>query len=82
MHHTDIQACHQQTGDASASLPIHTTLYDLIAAIDAEVDSDESDVINAVLMHMLKTYRISCLGDFEGRQMVLDEATTSYSAVA
>lgn len=82
MHHTDVHASHQQTGDASASMPIHTTLYDLIAAIDAEVDSDESDVISAVLMHMLKTYRVSCLGDFEGCQMVLDEATTSYSAVA
>jgi len=63
-------------------MPINTTLYDLIAAIDAEVGPDESNVINAVLMHMLKTYRVSCLGDFEGRQMVLDEATTSYSAVA
>lgn len=82
IHHADTQASHQQTRETSASTPIHTTLYDLIDAIDTETGSDESDVVNAVVRHVLKTYRVSCLGAFEGRQIVLDEATTSYSAVA
>jgi hypothetical protein len=65
-----------------ASAPIHTTLYDLIAAIDAAAGSDAHDVVTDVMMHMLKTYRVSCLGDFEGYRIVLEDNKTSYSAVA
>jgi hypothetical protein len=63
-------------------MPIHTTLYDLIAAVDAEAGPDADDAVTATVMHVLNAYRVTCLGDFEGCQMICDEGDISYSAVA
>jgi hypothetical protein len=83
MNETFVKTRHEQTKGPIASAPIHTTLYDLIEAVDAAAgSSDNYDVVTDVVMRVLKTYRVSCLGDFEGCGMVLDDDKTSYSAVA
>jgi hypothetical protein len=82
MNASYVKICHEPTKGTFASTPIHTTLYDLIGAIDAAVGSDTHDIVTDVASHVLKTYRVSCLGDYEGYRMVLDEEQTSYSAVA
>ena len=43
-------------------MTIHTTLYDLSAALSAEVGPDEADVVTAAVMHLLNTHRITCTG--------------------
>ena len=73
---------HKQTRDNLGSMPIRTTLYDLIGAIRAEAGSQASDVITAAVIHALQAYHISCLGDFAGYRMILGEKETSCSAVA
>jgi len=45
---------------------IHTTLYDLIAALNAETESHEEDIILAALMHILNTKRVLCTGALQG----------------
>jgi len=82
MNETFVKTCHEQIKSPTASAPIHTTLYDLIEAIDAAAGSDAHDVVTDVVMHVLKTYRVSCRGDFEGCRMVREDDKTSYSAVA
>lgn len=82
MMHTYIQASPKKASDVLAPLSLHTTLYDLIAAVDAEAGPDADDMVTATVIHTLQTHRVSCLGDFEGYQMVLNEKETSRSAVA
>jgi hypothetical protein len=41
------------------SLIIRTTLYDLIAALNAEVGADEDDLVIAGVMHLLNTHRLT-----------------------
>ena len=65
----------------SPSLPIRTTLYDLIVAINEVIGPDEEDLVPAVVAHLLRTYRVTGLGDLAGVQMVCDP-TPSYSRVA
>jgi hypothetical protein len=82
MNASYVKICHEPTKGTFASTPIHTTLYDLIGAIDAAAGSDTHDVVTDVVSHVLKTYRVPCLGDYKGYRLVLDEEQTSYSAVA
>ena len=82
MMHTCIPASVRETHNILASMPIYTTLYDLIAAVDAEAGPDADDAVTATVMHVLSAYRVTCLGDFEGCQMVCDEREIAYSAVA
>jgi hypothetical protein len=82
MNETHVKTCREQTKDTSASTPIHTTLYDLIEAVDAAAGSEPYEIVTDVVSHVLKTYRVSCYGDYEGYRMVLAEEKTSYSAVA
>src|SRR5262245_56522603 len=48
------------------STTIHTTLYDLIAALSAAVESDEEDVLTATVVHLLNTHRVTCTGNLQG----------------
>jgi hypothetical protein len=64
------------------SLPLRTTLYDLIAAVNAAARPDEENAITATVIHILNTYRVTCLGDFEGCRLICKEGEPSYSAVA
>jgi hypothetical protein len=41
------------------SLIIRTTLYDLIAAFNAEVGADEDDLVITGVMHLLNTHRLT-----------------------
>jgi hypothetical protein len=72
MMNTSTQAFRKKTSDTLVSMPRYTTLYDLIATIDAEAGPEADGIVTATVMHALKAYRISCLGEFEGCQMVLD----------
>jgi hypothetical protein len=52
-------------------LILRTTLYDLIAAINAQTQADEDDVITATLMHLLQARRVTHLGIFKYRRLVV-----------
>jgi hypothetical protein len=52
--------------------PIRTTLYDLAAAINAVVSPDEEHVATAVMVHLLQTHRVTCLGELAGVRVVCD----------
>jgi len=43
------------------ALLIHTTLYDLIAAINAEVGADEEDLVVALVVQLVKAHRLTYL---------------------
>jgi hypothetical protein len=51
---------------------IHTTLYNLIAALSAEVGPDEEDVLTATVVHLLNTHRVTCNGNLQGYRLVCD----------
>jgi len=52
-------------------LLIRTTLYDLIAAISAEVQADEDDLITATMAHLLEARRVTHLSMFKYRRLVV-----------
>lgn len=53
------------------SEPLHTTLYDLIAALQESVEPHEDmAAVTATAMHMLNTYRVTCTGDLQGYRMI------------
>jgi hypothetical protein len=82
MMNTSTQTARKKTSDPLVSMPIHTTLYDLIAAIDAEAGPEADDVVTATVVHTLNSYRVSCRGNFEGCQMILDDEALASRAVA
>ena len=50
-------------------MTIHTTLYDLSAALSAEVGADEEDVVTAAVMHILHTHQVTCTGNLKGYRL-------------
>jgi hypothetical protein len=48
-------------GKRRHSLIIRTTLYDLIAAVNAQVGADEDDLVIAGVVHLLNTHRLTYL---------------------
>ncbi len=52
-----------ETQAPSQHAPIITTLYDLIAALDEEVEVGEEDVVTAAVVHLCHTGRLRFLGD-------------------
>ena len=50
-------------------MAIPTTLYDLRAALSAEVGPDEADVVTAAVVHLLKTHRVTCTGHLTGYRL-------------
>jgi hypothetical protein len=60
-------------GKWPGSLIIRTTLYDLIAAINAEVGTDDHLAIAAVV-HLLKTHRLTYLRASKPRRLVTDQS--------
>jgi hypothetical protein len=82
MMNTRVQASHKNRSTLSVSPPLHTTLYDLIAAVNEAAHPDEENAVTATLVHILNTYRVTCLGDLEGCRLVCKEREPSYSAVA
>jgi hypothetical protein len=82
MMNTCIQASPQSRRYRPALSPLYTTLYDLMAAVSAEVGPDEENAVTATVIHILNTYRVTCLEDFEGYRLVCKEGEPTYSAVA
>jgi hypothetical protein len=56
------------------SLIIRTTLYDLIAAINAEVGADEDDLVIALVIHLLKTHWLTYMGTVKPRRFVTNQS--------
>ena len=52
---------------------IQTTLYDLIATLNAEFSPDEDDVITAAVVHLLNTHRVTCTGALQGYLLVCND---------
>ena len=59
-------------------LVTRTTLYDLIAAISAEAQEDEDDVITATMVHLLQTRSVTHLGTFKYRRLVFQPRRASW----
>ena len=55
---TRVLPCAVPVRSAPSSLPLQTTLYDLIAALSADVGPDEDDVLTATVIHLLQTHRV------------------------
>jgi hypothetical protein len=65
---------------SGSPLPLHTTLYDLVAAINEVIDPGEEDLVPAVVAHLLQTHRVTGLGALAGVRIMCD-TTPSYSRV-
>jgi len=50
-------------------MTIQTILYDLSAALSAEVGPDEADVVTAAVLHLLHTHRVTCTGNLQGYRL-------------
>lgn len=76
---TCISAVEEVSLQAAPSSVIKTTLYDLIAALSAEVAPEEEDhIVTAAAVHILNTHRVICAGPRHDRRIVAD--TTGYVA--
>jgi hypothetical protein len=54
----------------SQAAKIQTTLYDLIATLNAELSPDEDSVVIATIVHLLNTHRVTCTGALQGYRLV------------
>jgi hypothetical protein len=52
---------------------IHTTLYDLIATLNAELSPDEDNLVTATVVHLLNTHRVTCAGALKGHRLVCND---------
>jgi len=59
---------------APSSTGLQTTLYDLLAALSAEVGPDEDTVVTAAVVHLLLTHRVICTRGRARYRLVWDEA--------
>lgn len=59
---------------SSHSRAIHTSLYDIIAALSAKIGPDEEDVLTATVVHLLNSRRVTCTGALQGYRLVCDVA--------
>jgi hypothetical protein len=69
---TSVQAVPVREVALSKPTTIETTLYDLIAAIDAEVGPHEEHVITATVVHFLNAYQITCTGNLKGFRLACE----------
>ena len=58
----------------STPVRLQTTLYDLIAAINAETEPEEEEVALATIVHLLQTYRATCTHGGATCRLVCDDA--------
>lgn len=67
------------TATVPVSEPLHTTLYDLIAAMqDVAASPEEMAAVTAAATHVLNTHRVTCTsGRFKGYRMVAEDEPTS-----
>ena len=57
----------------SQAAKIQTTLYDLVATLNAELNPDEDNVAIATVVHLLNTHRVTCLGALQGYRLVCND---------
>jgi hypothetical protein len=50
---------------------VHTTLYNIIDAINIEVGPEGEEVLMATVAHLLSTRRVTCMGDMKGYRLIL-----------
>jgi hypothetical protein len=73
-----LPATFPNAGTASpTSEKIQTTLYDLVATLNAETGPHEDGVVTAALVHILRTKRVLCTGAFKGYRLTCDRPTRS-----
>ena len=52
------------------AVKIQTTLYDLVATLNAEFIPDEDHAVIATVVHLLNTHRVTCTGALRGYRLV------------
>jgi hypothetical protein len=52
---------------------IQTTLYDLVATLNAESSPDEDNAVIATVVHLLNTHRVTCTGALRGYRLVCND---------
>lgn len=57
----------------SQVVKIHTTLYDLIATLHAELSPNEDNIAIATVGHFLNTRRVTCTGALQGYRLVCND---------
>ena len=53
----------------SQAVKIQTSLYDLIATLNAELSPDEDNIVIAAVVHLLNTHRVTCTGALQGYRL-------------
>jgi hypothetical protein len=56
------------------AMKIQTTLYDLVATLNAQLSPDEDNVVIATIVHLLNTYRVTCTGALQGYRLVCNDS--------
>jgi hypothetical protein len=56
---------------------IQTTLYDLVATLNAELSPDEDNAVIATIVHLLDTHQVTCIGALRGYQLICNDRTRS-----
>ena len=52
---------------------IQTTLYDLVAILNAELSPDEDSIVTATIVQLLNTHRVTCTGALQGYRLVYND---------
>ena len=60
------------------AVKIQTTLYDLVATLNAEFSPDEDNAVIETVVHLLNTHWVTCTGALQGYQLVCNDR--AYSA--
>ena len=71
----DVETLLQNMADTVMSqvAKIQTTLYDLIATLNAEISPDEDNVVTTTVVHLLNTHRVTCTGALQGYRLVCND---------
>ena len=56
---------------------IQTTLYDLVATLNADLSPDEDNTVIATVVHLLNTRRVTCTGVLQGYRLVCNDRARS-----
>ena len=59
------------------AVKIQTTLYDLIATLNAELSPDEDNVVTETVVHLLNTHRVTCTGALPGYRLICHDRAHS-----
>ena len=57
----------------SQVIKIQTTLYDLVAVLNAELSPDKDNIVTATIVHLLNTHRVTCTGALRGYRLVCND---------